>query len=126
MSPNDIEAGPELDRAVATEVMGWTPDGCGNYTIPGGGCVDHHEWAPSEYISHAWRVVERLSVVDHDNRYGKMELRSPALKPDGGHDWMCTFRAYLASDMEDYAHGKTAALAICRAALMCVRDGQRG
>lgn len=113
--------GPDLDRAVAAEVMGWSYE-------PEFGLMNGERfvevdgtWSPSSNIAHAWEVVEKLSAVDQDCRYGKMEIRSPALKPECGHAWMCTFQAYLASDLDDYGHGETAPLAICRAALMRVR-----
>lgn len=117
MNIDEMQAGPELDALIATEVMGlivhprntglWVPQG------PADGIADHTPkiiggWLPSTNIAHAMEVVEKM----------RLQLVPCVDEP---HWFVCE------GDCVD--HGKsrfgtiadTAPLAICRAALKAVR-----
>jgi hypothetical protein len=56
--------GPELDRAVAVEVMGWEwENGSAKVPVatdPGWVATSWFKFRPSADIAHAWRVVDRV------------------------------------------------------------------
>ena len=72
-----MESGAELDALVAEKVMGWhLVDGW--WVHLNGGLAGYHEndglpaigtegdsdrWTPSDYIAHAWEVVEKLGTL---------------------------------------------------------------
>jgi hypothetical protein len=132
----NMEAGPELDRLIAKEVMGWEPllvsdrdptphfwhDPSGvtvnRRTHPA--CTDDTQFRPSTNIAHAWEVVERMSV--HHNP------SAPAL----WHNLITGFSTIPGLEDKKSADGHPvysftkvlahaphlASLAICRAALL--------
>lgn len=105
----DLPAGPELDRLIAEKVMGWEHDGLG-YSIDCG--KDYrHPFNPSINIAHAWEVVEKLDIVDHEFTL----LNSEGI-------WECGWRHYRLGFDSDWerSDSATAPLAICRAALRAI------
>ena len=127
-----MDAGPDLDAIVETEVMGkpgcfvdaiaingqwvvartWLPEGYEPHKPPGGwsaGVMPPHY---STDIAYAWRVVERLRAK---HPFRLRDLDGP---PSGS--WRALFE-YGLSDI--VGGGATAPLAIVRAALATVRAG---
>ena len=117
MSPDDMPAGPELDRLVAEQVMGWTPAlaangkdiGLFNTGRPNVGNDDHQRWlfsfTPSTNIAHAWEVVERVFLA-----------RCEAFRLQWG-EFFGAWRAGYGNSDVPLGIAPTAPLAICRAAL---------
>lgn len=108
----------EVDKLVALHVMKWKPVyyddnvivawdiGKGRELFFTSPFESDNEWSPSTNISDAWMVVERIG---HEFLVRKRK---------NGED----FRAFIieTGGKEDYAHAKTAPLAICLAALKTV------
>lgn len=126
-----MPAGPGLDALVATEALGWElietnpwnhfwKDSEGAYRAKQ--CLSEAPWAPSTRIEHAFEVVRLLAALKPGETRQKFELKSPCEKPNGGHDWRCTFQAFSATDAADWAEAPTPELAICRAALLRARE----
>jgi hypothetical protein len=146
MTPDDMPAGPELDRMVGERVMGWklvsgfsadsingwgaSHDGIHFARIFCGACGYDGigEWfSPSTNIAHAWEVVERMRSL------GFVPIvRGPGIYTVGDgyykHDqWFAGFQSGATESMPIYekegeSHADTAALAICRAALAAVES----
>jgi hypothetical protein len=127
-----VPAGPEMDRMVAVEVMGWEAVIGNPGTMWPGRCQVRNRldapceadrwtlWCPSTDIAHAWRVVARMANYRNE--------KAPALW------WNCTAGAFICIPGFDTAGGagmsfgrimyerpQDMPLAICRAALMAVR-----
>lgn len=127
MTRDDIlrmEAGPELDALVAEKVMGWKVkwhDGYWTMAIPKAECVSYGwNWRPSEDIAAADEVAEKIGIVA-----GKSEERQPgqyfavvsSLDDSVEYWWDKRYGHY-------YAYTPTKPLAICRAALLAVMEGE--
>lgn len=133
--PNELPAGPELDRLIAEKVMGWTWHDdeslrLGGLWVNESGVgaeppsVSDQEympstWQPSTSIAHAWEVVERMEP----------QLR---IQPGGHTPYYAIMRSqggYVAGYWTDInwmtSPADTAPLAICRAALQALRYKQR-
>ena len=102
-----MPAGREMDALVAEKVMGWA-DINSNAALVGGLCDDKRNWKPLPFystdIAAAWEVVEKIK-----GNYGNCRFITewvPKAK-----QWSCGGDGY------DCGWGKTAPLAICRAAL---------
>jgi len=96
----------DIDREVAEKVMGWNPNEDGDWDTPDGHWCGYyeHEWHPSTSISDAWQVVETIDDCLH-------------LKEHGAKGIWCAMFCGL---MQEWEHGDTAPLAICKAALKAV------
>jgi hypothetical protein len=113
-----MKPGRELDALVAEKVMGWRKEA----TLPEyffwkdveNGELKYHidDWKPSTNIKYAWEVVEKL----HDSGF-YFTIKSP---PRGKSDsyWVCIDDFY--GKKYYTAHGVTAPLTICLAALEAV------
>ncbi len=138
MTPDleQMEAGPEMDRIIAEEVMKWTryQDGTDPETYHGPiyawrdekgrrvawatAWYDNDAWSPSTNIAHAWNVVDRM----HTRGIGTT-LMTPFAYTDEGLGPMETYSASMARRHpkgEQHGYGrdaKSAAVAICRAAV---------
>ena len=105
---DNLEAGPELDRRIILDVMGWKPwegEFCqgmsGEFWCIGSLDYETPQFCPSTDISAAWEVAGKLNGFSIGRSGG-----------DGS--WMCSCHGAL-------AQAETAPLAICRAALKAVR-----
>lgn len=119
MNYDEMESGPEMDRAVAEKVMRWShvPDG----EITEGGwapkgevvpvCL-RTEWAPSMRIESAWEVVEKMMRLGFLPRIGN----------HGEGFWFVTV-TFGYGAIQHTCQGATAPLAICRAALKAKEQG---
>jgi Phage ABA sandwich domain len=111
----------EIDRLVATKVMGWkileikhTDSGViGGFYDDGEKLIGVGEWSPTSDIRVAWQVVEKLR-----DRYVYMNLTN------NDDSYCCEL---MEQDLENssryftyYADAETAPLAICLAALKAV------
>jgi len=125
-----MEAGPELDKLVETEVMGIILDPkrcpiCGwRYGFPGcqpGNCsmrpAPKHRYDEarkySTDIAAAWEVVNKLHP---ENSFGNDTFEINRLKYKDGRSGWCV--AFAGEGVENYALAPTAPLAICKAALL--------
>lgn len=126
-------AGRELDREVATRVMGWTlgePEYVMGYLGHGGstmrlwkgpgiptakGFLPSEEWSPSTDIAAAWEVVETMCKRE-DVVYFTVERFGPSEYEDEPYRAFCNKISAVA---------KTAPLAICLAALAAVGETPR-
>lgn len=102
-----LEQDESLERAlidaVAREVMGWN--------------AWREEWTPVRDLQHAWEVVEKL----REDRI-RLELTDEGVRAD--RDW---WRAtFFRHGKVAQAQGETPAEAICRAALITVREAMGG
>jgi hypothetical protein len=116
----DHKAGPELDAAVAEKIMGWKSDG--RWWAGSKGLTDsattgfevgesRYRFSPSEFIDHAWLVVEKLqedrSIIRVEGQKSRWEVT--------------ILHAWAGTPPKDYvppsAKAPTAPLAICLAAL---------
>ena len=99
----------ELDFAVADKVMGWhqRPQVCGKQKLivwqTGFGAYDLYAFSPSTDIADAWRVVGRMRGNGARFRFQMSEHHSVA--------------TFIVGDVFGEVTGKTAPLAICKAAL---------
>lgn len=110
-----MEAGRALDALVAERVMGWHArdawyDADDNWMadLEDNFPIDAEAFSPSTSIEAAWQVVEKMR-----GRGWTMTLNQEAemqFEP-----WDCRF--FGPNDRRAIAHGNTAPLAICRAAL---------
>ncbi len=112
-----MNAGPEMDALVATQVMGWTRDSWveedGWYAgvrVHGpwkrdGVTATTHNWKPSENIAHAWEVVEKMRATN-PQRY--VSINNSIFDP-GWIVWI--------DSKDNTARHESLPLAICRAAL---------
>ena len=118
---DEMPAGPEMDRLIAAEVMGWKPffgpgnlgDGWGfefssngkpsRLMVVVGG--KSREFSPSANSAHAWEVMRKMVTCTRWN----------------------VFAAAVAWDADPLtaliAHGDLAPLSICRCALKIARSG---
>lgn len=113
----ELPAGPELDAAIAEQVMGWTKSkefwgfhrGYGRPSLPiwepKCRCED---WTPSTDIAAAWAVVERVNALGFTVKV--MRENCAGVRYD------CTTDTPL-GDLCVNVTADTAPLAICRAAL---------
>ena len=116
-------AGPELDRMVAEQVMGWRledyetglpapadlyPDADG--WAWSGRCGEAYMWQPSTDLACAWEVVERMR--DHDHAVVVIDL------PEAACAALLHYRAQIIPS--EMSRAATVPLAICRAALLTV------
>lgn len=119
----NMPAGREMDALIAEKVMGWKlvqnqGEGGGLYWVGHGGVFGdmHKNQTPefSEDILDAWRVIEKM----HENKY-QYTLRGHFM---GVEQHIATFDHQDWADANPLysAHGATAPLAICRAALLAV------
>ena len=117
-----LEAGPEMEALVAQYVMGWRCcDGFMTWKIPPTG-GQQGGWATeadhfSRDIAAAWRVVERMWA----NGYGwNVEQRGEKIRAQ-------FFRHYPGQkEINAWTFSPSAALSICRAALLAVLRGAEG
>lgn len=107
---SELEAGPELDAAVA-KAIGWTPTLVGSNTRPGIFCVigdatvPRRLWgvfAPSTSLDAAFEAAEEVFLFD--GLYLSFAQHGYAIYESGSWE-------------EEYAHGILPTLAICRAIL---------
>ena len=103
-----LPAGRLLDDLVAIEVMGWRSFAHGWYYDDKGeygdsGAYDK-EWKPSSNLAVAWRVVEH---------YNSPEMSSSR---------HLQFQGILLSSQISFMNAKDAALRICHAALLSLKD----
>lgn len=131
-NPDTIPAGPELDRLIATKVMGWElwnyeteqpaeahygSDGF-SWRLPNGKYGFEFEawkWQPSTNIAHAWEVAEKM-------RASGLELCIyDAAKPTR-HWVVCTALRTMVEPTTRRGEGETTPTAICRAALKACGD----
>lgn len=98
-----------IDALVAEKVMGWTwvrrDSGYHHYRTPSSLVVYDTEWAPTENIADAWRVIEKLDAylfdITQHNRWQVGVCRKLG--------WRANETRYVSAD--------TAPLAVCLAAL---------
>jgi ABA sandwich protein len=107
----NFPAGPDLDRLIAHEVM----------TLP----TTEKVPAYSTEMATAWPVVE--AMVRRDNLYfgaphykNKRQSLPQLGYPEGTECWYCVVNSKVLNKVVICAD--TAALAICRAALLCIRS----
>ncbi len=142
----ELPAGPELDAAIAEQVMGWEkweaagrrlwriPKGAGgghNHGRPWavnayeGGEPYGDEWSPSHHITAAWAVVDRM----REKGCKSFRLHMVDLKDDEGpwywamfskRPWSPNAGMETGHSGEEWAVELTAPLAICQAALDAV------
>lgn len=132
-SPLTMQAGEEMDRAVAEKVMGWIlygdRFGWGTWTLPQGDIIKTQslkkmagpDWSPSKSIVAAWEVIEKMGLLGWTTDVQwKGDARDYARTAEVSMStWESTYRsAHAASD--------TAPLAICRAALAALLSLGRG
>jgi hypothetical protein len=120
----NMQADRELDALVAEKVMGWVAEVGLNdraywvnkndqrrYFVEG---WDH--WNPSERISHAWQVVEKMK---QDNPEWFIDVKWHAFDKK----WSVVITdMHVGYNNVLRAYGRTAPLAICRAALLAVNN----
>jgi hypothetical protein len=123
---NDIElaAGKDLDMLVAEKVMGWT-DWRGDRVKPPG--EDSREFKPSIDIAAAWLVAEKVDLFKncrhlHENGVG---IQKGDTWSRTGWEWVVEEVFQPVGLNEILARGETAALAICRAALLVAEEDKR-
>ncbi len=138
MDIDTMEAGPELNALVATDVLEWkwclpykiTIGGVGRPYPPAGAWLlpsgsYETNFRPSEYIATAWEVVEKMTT--QEKGWGVSLIENSEL----GTEWSCEFWRsgkrysgngnYYDERVGDMIVGPcTAPLAICRAALKAV------
>jgi YHS domain-containing protein len=120
MNYDEMEAGREMDALVAEKVMGWYRGTQGLYYF----CEEHgserwitddpqyadrKHWRPSEDISAAWEVVEKLTSI---GAFGTIYFSSNKVS--------VTFITKESNIPYLHSVAPTAPLAICRAALKAV------
>lgn len=103
MDIDNMPAGCTLDKLVAEKVMGWREEDGYYYDVKGGIRSLLYDFNPSVDIASAWEVVEKLDL-----------FRKYYLTHDSIDEWSIYLHDY---DMEWFAGGPTAPVAICRAAL---------
>jgi hypothetical protein len=118
-----LEAGYELDAQVAEQVMGWHLEEGAAYwpntervwrDAAGRRMGTVAEWSPSTDWGAAGQVVDRFA---QKRRYLWLSYEAVNyLSGNTAMHWKCTF----AAPQRFQAHGATAPLAICRAALLYV------
>lgn len=103
-----LEAGPELDAAIARRVMGWTDlqGSAGLYWEDGDRLPRKDTFKPSTDIADAWRVVESMKEDGWRIQFSGWDSHG---------DVSCEF--FKLGCVGYYIEGPTAPLAICRAAL---------
>jgi hypothetical protein len=124
-NPSTMEAGPEMDRLINEQVMGWevrsTGMGDGSfYIVIGGDEVNTRrgdDFRPSTDIAHAWEVV------DHLNELGwEVEVLSwQTCRPERW-TWSAMAQHRDRQQSTQRQRADTAPLAICRAALLAVQQ----
>ena len=127
-----MEAGPTLDRFIATEIMGWMwYDGCGTGGPSGWEGPDVHgvysvEFEPSSDIAAAWEVVKKMHSL-YDASPNCQEGGTLLLAYNGYGSYAASFDAAcdlinewweVAVSVPYVAYGNSAPLVICQAALL--------
>jgi len=114
----NMPAGYEMNNLIGQRVMGWHFDADGNWEDGHGEYPDMRWWeyrfSPSTDIEAAWSVVEKL-CNENGCDVVKVCKRDPELLRG---EWSCNF------GLGFEAFGESASLAICRAALLAVMDGE--
>lgn len=133
---DEMEAGWQLDKRIAEEVMGfqllrtggtaekpiyWFSDGETEYGV-GAPTYITTRWTPSTSIADAMMIVEKLWPDVQGGGYGT--FRFQLCRRDGDNQWECRFAVDPNGDFSTHAvgDGETAPLAICRAALVAVKE----
>ena len=109
MDIDKMEAGPEMDARVATDIMKWTAErkpGLPHLWLPPGHFISG--WQPSKDISAAWLVVEKMRELGWNLEIG-------VSFHDANTYAVCCWKDPIYDD-EHYI-ADTAPVAICRAAL---------
>ncbi len=119
-----LESGPELDRMLAEQVMGWRYIGVVQRTPGQGGPIDAFDdgrggsgrwFTPSSDIACAWLLLEQMAGTHYDAHVGKAQASAAYNVPF--YECELTDAGGL---MRARAHADTAPLAISRCALMAV------
>jgi len=128
MEIDEMEAGPELDRLVAEEVMGWTVEEHDGKPLHIHKTADKRHWIwlchweASADIGIAWEVVEWLS----EESVGPSPVTLGGGLNDDDLEWCCEVGPYNSNgDARAEAYAPTAPLAICRAALKARRAAKK-
>ncbi|RLG44476.1 MAG: hypothetical protein DRN81_04505 [Thermoproteota archaeon] len=123
-----LEPGPELDRLMAEEVMGWeegedfdcSKEGPLIY-YPSRNRVLGRKWSPSTDIAAAWEVIRKML----DSGWG-CEIYSPnnPYALENADKWFVVFAKSgpIVMQLNFSAKAPSAPLAICRAALLAVKE----
>lgn len=119
----DLEAGPEMDRMIATKVMGWERGKDYGEFRWGRPFVDHSiEWwmdfddcpfSPSTNIAHAWEVVDKMGNIVLFRGEDRWHCAEMSYDDGFGDNWIDT-------PISGHASADTAGLAICRCALKAI------
>lgn len=128
IDPLAAEAGPELDAAIATEVMGWTNDSVVWDGSPGR--LSHSAdqdlsalfpvWAPSTDANDALIVAEKAGVLD------LFSLHRSLYRGKGAQEFMNLYELYDdPDDNRPVASAPIFPLLICRAALWLAREQRK-
>jgi hypothetical protein len=134
-----MEPGREMDALVAEKVMGWTKkwnnfSGANDWMGYGTGTRNDRNWKPSEDISAAWEVVERIKTKDAFQYVGDLHIVwggfGENLTPKGPHGQMIYPNALcwlvsIETETNTYrVTANTAPEAICKAALLACLEGK--
>lgn len=125
----EVKAGPEMDRMVAEEVMGWEikrhyqPEGMIFHAREDDAIFVNGEmrwwadaWSPSTNIAHAWGVAEKLRLLVFPCKDGW----AAAIPYDADGEGPAHGEHWIDDSLSHYAEADTAPLAICRCALMAM------
>lgn len=115
-----VEAGRELDRLVAEQIMGWRYYASGYglaaqrpyWVTPQGPFSAENLPRFSADVAAAWQVVERLRGDGWDWR-----IANGSDRPTGAAGWQVSVLRVRPQQLEGSAFAENVALAICRAAL---------
>jgi len=123
MNPQDRQAGPETDNAIAIHIMDWEwlHDGFGamawfgehgdsGFGDGGIGVYRRVSWCPSRNIELAWIVLEHFAWPKYYVRIVRTETGR----------WRCDIELNGGDGPTRSGNAETAPLAICRAALAAV------
>ena len=122
-----MPASREMDELIATDVMGWQPSKIhlGFWATPlEDGCeYNHHpvdEWSPSTDIAAAWEVIEifRSGWQGHAAACIDIKISDWVGRPD------CQVSIFGPDIAEVRAEAYSICLAICRAALKAIMQGE--
>jgi hypothetical protein len=126
MKIDDMPAGKEMNELIATKILGWVRGDDVYWINPSmalyreftydGGDYDFEDFMPSEYIDHAWIVVEKMKDWESADgrRFGRIELTWDV------DAWQAAFGYWGTATATGMATTDTPQLAICRAALKAV------
>lgn len=115
MKPIPEMTDPEMDEAMAVEVMG----GGDNYTTIY--AIEHYkQWNPTFDLNQAWECAEKWKNIDRFNR--RVEIIGMAT------EWECSLYTFSAKEYWTLlcdAYNTSPACAICEALLMAARSERR-